>query len=99
MKTKNYFIKDVKPGEYTEICNQENFLTKRLKKFNLDGRSFSFKYVQEKKLVGVFAKSEGRKDFLILSSKHLTSDLERKFVDEMLILFKKKLKRIRNNSR
>jgi len=99
METKNYFIKGVRPKEYTEICNQKDLLSKRLKKFNLDGRSFSFKYVQEKKLVGVFAKSEGRKDFLILSSKHLRNNLERKFVDEMLILFKKKLNKIRNNSR
>lgn len=96
MEIHDYFIDNVEPEEYTKICNQKDLLSKKLKKFNLDGRSFSFKYVQEKKLVGVFAKREDERGALILASKHLRNDLERKFVDEILILFKKRLNQIRN---
>lgn len=96
MKIHNYFIDNIEPEEYTKICNQKDLLSKKLKKFDLDGSSFSFKYVQEKKLVGVFAKREGERDTLILTSKHLRNDLERKFVEEMLVLFKKQLSRIRD---
>ena len=89
MEIHDYFIDNVKPKEYS-LLN---------KKFNLDGSNFSFKYVQEKKLVGVFVKRENERDFLITRSRDLRNDLERKFVEEMLVLFKKRLNQIRGKHR
>ena len=87
MEIKDYLIEDVKAEEYTKVYNPQNLLYKNLKKFDLDGSSFSFKYYQKGKLVGIFVK----RDFLILTSKNLRNNLEAKFVEDMLILFKKKL--------
>jgi len=98
MEIHDYFIDNVEPEEYTKICNQKGLLSKKLKKFNLDGRSFSFKYVQENKLVGVFVKRENSGNFLIIRPRNLRNDLERKFVEEMMVWYKEQLNQIRNNS-
>jgi len=98
MKIRYYLISNVKPKEYEEILGRKDLLIARMEGIPLNGDSFSFKYCQKNKLVGVFVRRENSGNFLIIRPRNLRNDLERKFVEEMMVWYKEQLNQIRNNS-